>query len=177
MHAGIYPEIMAGEILMVNQNHNHSLSLSLFLVLARFLSLSCVQRGKRRENFVEIMREKLVNCRTDRETIELDKEKKRKKFERERGREKDKDGTRTDSTEISTTAKQASSTRRPRSLFVSLSPTLSLSSLRLSRHARTDVPETDVFSTLSGIYVDRSWAERAVRVLTKNRESRGDENT
>lgn len=27
-HAGIYPEIMAGEILMVNQNHNHSLSLS-----------------------------------------------------------------------------------------------------------------------------------------------------
>lgn len=40
-----------------------------------------------------------------------------------------------------------------------------------------DVPETDVFSTLPGIYVDRSWAERAVRVLTKNGESGGDENT
>lgn len=107
--------------------------------------------------------------RTDRGTIELDKGKK----ERERkNRERDKDRARTDSTEISTTAKQASSTRRPRSLFVSLSLP------HLSRHARTDVPETDVFSTLLGFMsTDRGQRERAVRVLTKNGESGGDENT
>lgn len=138
---------------------SHSLSLS----LVRFLSLLYVQRRKRRGNFVEIMREKLMKCRTDRRTVELDKGKREKKngVKQKMGRENRRYRNIND---------RETSVVDPTS---SLSLSLSLSLLRLSRHARTDVPETDVFSTLSGIYVDRSWAERAVRVLTKkNRERR-----
>jgi len=63
------------------------------------------------------------------------------------------------------------------SLSLSLAPCPSLSSppglFVFSRRARTDVPETDVFSTLSGIYVDQSWTESAAtRVLTKRGRER-----